>query len=139
MIRAVRTINAVATSSGSPDDVWSLLADASTWAQWGAWSSVEIEGGGQQGPGSVRVLVKAPFRLRERVTSWEPGKRMEYELLDGMRASGYKAEVTLEPSPQGGTVIRWHSTYRRAAPLTALVLRFAVPDACKRLAKAASR
>ncbi len=133
----MQTIDASATTSGSPSAVWALLADASKWAQWGAWSKVEVEGGGPHEPGAVRVLVKAPFHLRERVTDWVPGERMGYELLDGMRVRDYRATVTLEPEAEGGSVVRWHSTYEHAGPFTALVLRLAVRDACKRLAKAA--
>jgi uncharacterized protein YndB with AHSA1/START domain len=138
MIAGMGTIEAAATTSASPAAVWALLADASKWSQWGAWSRVEIEGGGEQGPGAVRALVRAPFHLRERVTTWVPGERMGYELLDGMRVRGYEAEVTLEPTAEGGTVVRWRSTYDRADPVTALLLRFAIRDACKRVAKAAA-
>jgi hypothetical protein len=134
----MKTIEAVATTSGSSAAVWALLADASTWARWGSWSKVEVEGGGQQGPGSVRVLVRAPFRVHERITEWVPRERMAYELIDGMRVRGYRATVTLEDAAEGGAVVRWHSTYERADPFTALVLRLAVRAACKRLAKAAS-
>jgi uncharacterized protein YndB with AHSA1/START domain len=137
MITAVRTIEAVATTSGSPDAVWSLLADASTWARWGSWSSVEVEGGGQQGLGAVRVNVAGPFHVRERITEWVPGERMAYELLEGMRVRGYRSVVTIEQSTDGGAVVRWRSTYDHAGPLTALVLRLAVREACRRLAKAA--
>lgn len=137
IITAVRTIEAVATTSGSPDAVWSLLADASTWARWGSWSSAEVEGGGQQGLGAVRVLVTGPFRVRERITEWVPGERMAYELLEGMRVRGYRSVVTIEQSTDGGAVVRWRSTYDQAGPLTALVLRLAVREACRRLAKAA--
>jgi hypothetical protein len=84
----VKTIEAVATTSGSPAAVWALLADASKWPRWGSWSKVEVEGGGPQKLGAVRVLVKSP--------------------------------------------------YDHAAPLAALVLRLAVRDARKRLAKAAA-
>jgi hypothetical protein len=133
----MRTIESVCETSGSPADVWALLSDASTWSRWGAWSSVEVEGGGQQGPGAVRVLVRRPFRLRERITGWVPEQQMAYELVDGMRVQDYRSEVTLEKTA-GGTVVRWRSTYRRAGPLTALLLRLAVRDACRRLAKAAS-
>jgi hypothetical protein len=82
-------IEAVATTSCSPAAVRALLADASTWARWGSWSKVEVEGGGPQGPNAVRLLVKAPFRLHERITGWVPGERMAYELLDGMRVPGH--------------------------------------------------
>jgi uncharacterized protein YndB with AHSA1/START domain len=135
----VKTIEATATTSASREAVWALLADASKWAQWGSWKTVEIEGGGEQGPGSVRVLHKAPYRLRELVTDWVPNERTGYELLDGMAVRGYRATVTLEDAGGGGTVIRWRSTYERARPTTAIVLRLAVRDTCRRLAKAAAR
>ena len=134
----MRTIEAVATTSGSRAAVWALLADASTWARWGSWSKVEIEGGGPQGLGSVRVLVRAPLRVRERVTEWVEGERMAYELIDGMRVRGYSAAVTLEEGAEGGTIVRWRSRYDHAGPVTAVVLRLAVRDACRRLATAAS-
>lgn len=134
----MKVIEATANSSGAPGAVWALLADISQWNRWGAWSKVEVEGGGEHGPGAIRVLVRPPFRVRERVTDWVPGERMGYELLDGMRARGYAAQVTLAENGQGGTLVRWRSSYERADPLTGFLLRLAVRDACKRVAKAAS-
>ena len=134
----MKTIEAVATTSGSRQKVWALLEDASKWAEWGAWSSVEVEGGGGQGPGVLRVLVNRPFRVRERITEWKPGERLGYELLEGMRVRGYRSTVTLEDAPGGGTVIRWRSVYDRAGPATAILLRLAVRDSCRRLARAAA-
>jgi uncharacterized membrane protein len=138
MIAAMKTIEAVATTSASPAAVWALLADASTWARWGSWSKVEVEGGGPQAPGAVRLLVRTPYRLRERITEWVPGERLGYELLDGMRVRGYRSVVMLEEAPGDGTVVHWRSTYEHAGPLTALVLRLAVRDSCRRVARAAS-
>jgi uncharacterized membrane protein len=132
------TIDASATTSGSRDAVWAQLADITKWTQWGTWSTVEVESGGEHGPGAIRHLVKKPYDLRERVTDWEPGERMGYELVDGMKVEGYSALVSLEDAPGGGTVVRWHSSYDKARPLTAVVLRMAVRDACKRVAKAAA-
>jgi hypothetical protein len=76
-----------------------LPARASTWARWGSWSRVEVEGGGRQGPGSVRVLVRAPFRVRERITEWVPHEQMAYELIDGMRvrATGRQSRPRRRP------------------------------------------
>jgi uncharacterized protein YndB with AHSA1/START domain len=139
MIVTVKVIEATANSSAPPAMVWGLLADVSQWAQWGAWSKVEVEGGAEHGPGAVRVLIRAPFRVRERVTDWVPDQRMSYELIDGMRVNGYTSEVTLEANGQGGTLVRWRSKYERADPITALILRAAVRDACKRVAGAASK
>jgi hypothetical protein len=61
---------------------------------------------------------------------------MGYELLDGLRVRGYRSTVVLEPR-DGGAQVRWRSTYEQADPLTALLLRAAVRDACRRLARAA--
>lgn len=133
------TIEAVATTSGSREAVWALLEDAPRWAEWGSWSQVEVEDGGDQRPGAVRVLVNWPFRVRERITEWVPGERIAYELLEGMRVRGYRSTVSLEDAPGGGTHIRWRSVYDRAGPFTALLLRLAVRESCRRLAKAASR
>jgi hypothetical protein len=47
----VKTIEAVATTSAPREAVWALLEDAPTWAEWGMWSSVEVEGGGDQRAG----------------------------------------------------------------------------------------
>ena len=134
----MKAIEAVAATSGSPAAVWALLADASAWTRWGSWSKVEVEGGGEQRPGAVRVVARPPFRSRERITEWVPGERMAYELLEGMRVRDYRSTVTLEETADGGTVVRWRSTYEHAGPFTALILRLAVRDSCKRLAKAAS-
>jgi uncharacterized protein YndB with AHSA1/START domain len=134
----MKTIDASATTPASRDKVWALLADESAWPRWGRWSSAEVEGGGQHELGAVRVLVQRPFRVRERVTEWIPGERMSYELLDGMNAHGYHASAILEDAPGGGTIVRWHSAYESADPITAFLLRTAARDTVKRLAKAAT-
>ena len=134
----MKTIEAIATTPGSTVAVWALLADPATWSEWGAWSKVEVEGGGPQEVGAVRVVVRPPFRVRERITEWVPGERMAYEVIGGMRVRGYRAVVTLEEPADGGAVVRWRSTYEHAGPLTTLVLRTAVRDACRRVAKAAA-
>lgn len=131
----MKTIDASATSPDSRAVVWGRLADISKWSVWGPWSSVEIEGGGEHGPGAVRVLVKRPLRLREQVTGWEPEVSMSYELLDGMKVDGYRAEVRLSDLADGGTEVRWHSEYERAGMIAGRILSAAVPDVCRRVAK----
>lgn len=134
----MKTIDASAQTTGSRDKVWRLIADESTWPKWGRWSSVEIEGGGAHGLDAVRVLVQRPFRVRERVTEWQVGERMSYELLEGMNARGYRATASLEDAPGGGTIVRWHSEYESADPITAFLLRAAARDTVKRIARAAA-
>jgi uncharacterized protein YndB with AHSA1/START domain len=131
------TIEATETTPAAPEAVWALLADHAAWSRWGSWSAVELEGGGEPGPGRIRRLVRRPFTVRERITTWEPRRRMGYELLEGLRVRGYRSEVVLEAQEGGGTAVHWRSSYEHAGPLTALLLRSAVRDACRRLARAA--
>ena len=135
----MKTIEGVGRTSAPPEAVWPLLADASRWSEWGSWSKVEIEGGAEHGPGAIRVLHQAPFHVRERVTDWEPNRRMGYEMVEGMNVHGYRSTVTLEPAPDGGTTIRWQSTYDKAGLVTAQILKLAVRTSPKRLAKFADR
>ena len=136
--RVMKAVEASATTSATRDQVWRLLADESQWPIWGRWSSVEIEGGGAHGLGSVRRLVQRPFTVREVVTERQLGERMSYELLSGMNARGYRATASLEDAPGGGTVVRWSSSWESADPITAFLLRTAAKDTVKRLANAAA-
>jgi hypothetical protein len=134
-----KTIDAEARTTASPEQVWALLADASTWSQWGAWSRVEVEGGGPQQVGSIRRLRRWPYTLRERVTNLVPNERMDYELVEGMRIENYRATATIEAAPDGGSIVRWHSEYDKAGPITGAILRSAIKDACSRVARAAAQ
>lgn len=131
------TIEGTARTTASREAVWALIADIGAWPRWGTWSHAEVEGGGEQRLGAVRVLVQRPFRVRERITGWEPGREFAYEMLDGMNVTGYRSVITLEDAGGGQTLVRWRSTFERAGLVTGLVLRLAVPQSCKRLAKAA--
>ena len=64
----------------------------------------------------------AATTCREQVVAYDPPRRFGYELLEGMPVHDYRAEVTLEPS-DGGTDIRWHSTFRPQWPGTGPLLR----------------
>ena len=133
----MKTIEATATSRGSRDAVWALLEDVTAWPRWGSWTASGVEGDEPHGPGAIRWLEGRGFRVRERVTDWEPGRRMGYDLLDGMKVSGYRSAIELEDAPGGGTLVRWRSTYDKAGALTGVILRLAVRDSAKKLAKAA--
>jgi uncharacterized protein YndB with AHSA1/START domain len=130
-------------SAASPEAVWRLVADTTTWSDWGAWSSAELVREGDPPPGgvhSVKRLKSFPVTTVEEVTVFEPQRRLGYELRSGMPLRGYRAEVTLEPDG-GGTKIRWHSEFESKIPGTGglyrRVLSRFMADAVKRLAKAA--
>jgi uncharacterized protein YndB with AHSA1/START domain len=134
----VKTFEATATTSAPPAAVWALLADQSAWARWGTWSEATVEGGGELRPGVVRELYARPFRVRERITAMEPDRRMAYDMVDGMRIHDYSSEITLEQGDGAGTLVRWRSQYGKANPVHAMIVRLAIRDACRRVAKAAA-
>ena len=133
----MKTLEATAKTSVPPSAVWALLADGPAWADWGSWSESTVEGGGELRPGAVRELYARPFRVRERITEMVPEELLAYEMLDGMKIQGYTSRITLEPA-DGGTLVRWRSQWERGNPVHALILRIAIRDACRRVARAAA-
>ncbi len=58
----------------------------------------------------------------ERVTALEPN-RYAYELVSGLPLRNDRAEVTFIPNREGGTDIRWHSTFNAKLPGTGSAIR----------------
>jgi hypothetical protein len=133
-------------TSASPAAIWPLLADTTTWSDWGKWSSAELLREGTPPPGgvhSMKRLKSFPVTTVEEVTVFEPERRLGYELRKGMPLNGYRAEVTLTPSGDGSTEIRWHSEFEPKIPGTGALYRRTLSsfmaDAVKRLAAAAEK
>jgi hypothetical protein len=82
----------------------------------------------------ARVRAQAPDRqaLRE--------ERVEYDLLSGLPIKNYHSTVTLSDAPDGGTAIRWASTFKSPWPGFGWMWRGAmlkvITDVSERLAKA---
>jgi uncharacterized protein YndB with AHSA1/START domain len=112
----VLELDARAHSAAPPEKVWELLADARTWPEWAAFDDAEVQEGA--GEGEVRRFRRGRWKTRERVTAFEPARRLGYELLSGIPVRDYRSEVTLTPAAEGGTDIRWHSTFEQKLPLT---------------------
>lgn len=106
----------VRTSAG-PAAVYALLTDGATWPSWTPLGTFELERSGEgatEGVGAIRVF-RTRFRTgpvvsREQVAELVPDRRFGYALLSGMPLKGYRANVDLTPT-EGGTTIRWHSTF----------------------------
>jgi len=136
----VLELDAQATSAAAPEQVWALLADVRTWPAWADFDEAGVESG--DGRGEVRSFRRRRVRTRERVTDFEPPRRLGYDLLSGLPIRDYHAEVTLTPK-DGGTHIRWHSTFEAKIPGTGWLVqrslqRF-VADTAERLARAAEQ
>jgi uncharacterized protein YndB with AHSA1/START domain len=107
-------IDVRARSAAPPEQVWALLADAGSWTSWAGFDEAAVVEG--DGLGEVRRIRSGRVESRERVIGFEPPGRFAYELLSGLPIRDYRAEVTLTPGTDGGTEIRWHSTFRPKVP-----------------------
>jgi uncharacterized protein YndB with AHSA1/START domain len=141
-----QSVDVSARSSAPPEAVWHLLADATTWSDWGDWSSAELVREGTPPPGGVHAvkrLKKFPTVSVEEVTVFEPPRRLGYELRSGLPLRGYRGEVTLTPTDGGGTEIRWRNDFEPKLPGTGglfrRILSTFIADTAKRLAAAAER
>ncbi|GIH90316.1 SRPBCC family protein [Planobispora siamensis] len=129
-------------SPAPPERLWAVLADVSTWSRWAAFDVAKLESPGlpePDGVGAVRFFQRGRRVTRERVIVFDPGSwHFAYELLEGVPVRDYRADVTLEAIPGGGTTVRWRSRFHGRlpgqGPMVRFVLRRFIDDLVKRLA-----
>src|SRR4051794_26607324 len=123
----IHHIDVRVASAAPPEAVWALLADATTWPAWSDFASAEIERPGvdaPQGVGSRRRFTYGRTRTYEEIVAFDPPRHVAYTLLSGLPLRDYRGDVTLTPTPDGGTAIRWQSQFRPKVPGTgAIVVR----------------
>jgi len=123
-----------AWSAAEPDTVYRLLAEGSTWPVWSPIDSFELkeEGrGAPEGLDAVRIFRTGRTTSVERLVELRPGQRLSYALLDGLPLKDYRADVDLEPY-DGGTNIRWHSTFEAKRPGTGWLYRLVLAKFIRR-------
>lgn len=138
----MQRIRVEAVSAAAPEQVFALLADGSTWPQWGVFDEFALEErapGGGEGVGALRRFTSHSYGRRidsrERVTELVPGRRLSYRLVSGLPLRDYRATVDLEPTPDGGTRIRWSSDFSGArVPGTAWLYRRVLESFIQRIA-----
>ena len=139
-----QTINATAHSTATVDEVWALVADVSTWTEWGRWREATIEQPGTDsrgGVGAVRRFRTGRTTTRELIVAIEAPRRFSYELLSGLPIRDYRADIALSAAPDGGTDITWCSHFEGIMPgqggfMRMFLGRF-IADCARRVARAA--
>jgi hypothetical protein len=122
-------VEATARTSAPREVVWDVLADVSSWRDWGDWHTTELEREGDPPPGgigAIRLTARRPLRVREQVEVWEPRTRFGYTLLSGLPLRDYHSVVTLTDAGGGGTNLHWESRFDVAVPGTGALLRWLV-------------
>jgi uncharacterized protein YndB with AHSA1/START domain len=134
-------VEAGGVASAAPEVVWDLVADASSYSQWGAWSASGYSDPGDlahEGVGAVRWFRFGRTITVERVLTAERPRRLTYTVVSGIPVRNYLAEVTLAPHGEG-TRIHWAADWD-ATLLGRIVhrrLRTFYPDMVRRLISAA--
>lgn len=129
------------TVSADPERVWTEIADHEGMARWTpSWlplPKVVMESEGspdRNGVGAVRQLHLVGAPIRERITHFEPAKRLDYEALSGVPAKNYTGQIALTPSGTG-TRFAWTIDFTPAFPGAQLILRTAIGTLARVLAR----
>jgi uncharacterized protein YndB with AHSA1/START domain len=106
------------TTRAGPEVVWALVADATSFSEWGPWDESGYERPGdssEHGVGAVRRIRYRRTTSLERVLEVEEGRRLVYTVVKGIPVRNYRGEVVLTPIPEG-TRVRWSGTWDRTLP-----------------------
>jgi hypothetical protein len=125
-----------ATTTADPATVYALLREGATWPTWGPLDSFELEkpGDGEpEGLGAVRVFRSGRVTGRDTIVELVPDRRFSYEHASNLPIRDYRADVDLEPT-EGGTAIRWVSTFAPKIPGTGGLMRRALDGFVAKLA-----
>lgn len=128
---ASQEIDIRARTSADPDAVWALLGDSATWPAWTPIESFElVRPTGPEGVGEIRSFTTGRVTVREEIVERVPGRRLTYVLLAGLAVRDYRAEIDLTPA-DGGTGIRWHTTFMAKVPGSGWLYRRALDRATR--------
>lgn len=113
--------------AADPMTVWEVFADHENMHKWaGIDKSVRRRPGrpDPNGVGAVRTLHAHPPipMMEERVTLFEPGKRMEYDVIKGAPGRNAHGVITLEPASTGRTRVTWRVTMDPIVPGTGFLI-----------------
>ena len=123
-----------AHAHASPQQVWTVLADTASWADWAPFDEVTVEKGHEIG--EIRRLRSGRITTRERIVGFEPPLRYVYEIISGLPIRDYVAEVLFSPLAGDGTEVRWQARFRPKIPGTGWVLKRLLQGAVRKGADA---
>jgi len=121
-----RHINVTAVTPATPEVVYALLADGSSWPAWSPIESVELEEPGDpppEGVGAIRVNRLGRTTGRDQILELVPNRSIKYATRSGLPIRDYVGEVDLEPAPGRGTTVHWHSSFFPKVPGTGWIMQ----------------
>jgi uncharacterized protein YndB with AHSA1/START domain len=121
------------------ETVWALLADIHSWPRWGPFDD-DAKPAHIDRPGLPQPIRLGRHQLRVTIWALDAPYWLQYRLSSGPVGARHEASLTLAPTEDGATELRWHA---KAAPRMAGVfsrqgaLVAAVTDLTAHLASAA--
>jgi hypothetical protein len=103
-------VRAEATTRATPQALWALVADATTYAQWGPWNASGYEDPNARGVGARRFMRYGRRTTVERILVLEENRVLAYNVERGIPVRNYRAEVVLTPS-DAGTHVDWSAEW----------------------------
>ena len=134
----LREIDVTTVTAAPPQVVYGLLADGSTWPHWSPVDSYELEQPGDdlpEGVGAIRILRRGRTTGRDQILELIPNRRISYTSLSGLPIDDYVGEVDLERAPDGGTTIRWRSSFYARTTGTGWILERGIRRFLRRCAQ----
>jgi uncharacterized protein YndB with AHSA1/START domain len=119
-----REIDIHVDTAATPDTVFALLADSTTWPAWSTIESVTLEREGSPAPegvGAIRVNQRGRVTGRDEILEVVPNQRFVYRSLSGLPVRDYVGRVELERTVTG-TSIHWHSEFFPKIPGTGRIM-----------------
>jgi uncharacterized protein YndB with AHSA1/START domain len=119
-------IEVTGQTAARPAIVYEVAKDSSGYPRWSGIGSFEHVRSGRDGPygvGSVRIFRTGPLKIVEEVVELVPERRVAYLLHRGLPFRDYRAHIELTPSADGGTGIRWQSSFTPMVPGTGFLCR----------------
>jgi hypothetical protein len=113
-------------SSASIEQVFALVADATSWSRWAGpmimHSSWVREGDpAPGGVGAVRRLGSRLIGTREEILEYDPPHYLAYTIVSWQPIRDYRAVVSLDPDGEG-TCITWSGAFQPLVPGTGRLL-----------------
>lgn len=115
-----QTATGHAISSATPEALWALVEDVTTWTTWAPFDAATLEEPGEEdwnGVGAIRRFQRGRYTTRELVTEFLPGRRLAYQLLSGLPLRDYEAHIDLRREGDR-THITWSASFRARIPGT---------------------
>jgi uncharacterized protein YndB with AHSA1/START domain len=113
------------TTTADPATVYALLRNGASWPDWTPIETSEIERPGADEPegiGAVRLFRSGKVIGHDEIVELVPDRRFAYAHTSNLPVRNYRGEIDLEPT-DGGTAIRWVSTFEPKIPGTGALLR----------------